>query len=98
MVLDRSVVPSHSGGNNEFQLSTDADSAETLKHEYNHTESISDIVVKAIKYCNENYIEDPIEILKYLQSVLVTGRKLDIVDLSEALDGDAKADFDWDYS
>lgn len=54
----------------------------------NHTESISNIVVKAIKYCNENYIEDPVEILKYLQSVLVTGRKLDIVDLTEALEGD----------
>lgn len=45
-------------------------------------------MVKAIKYCNENYIEDPVEILKYLQSVLVTGRKLDIVDLTEALEGD----------
>lgn len=85
VVLDRSVFPSQSGGNNEFQLSTEA---ETLKHEDNHTESISNIVVKAIKYCNENYIEDPVEILKYLQSVLVTGRKLDIVDLTEALEGD----------
>lgn len=53
VVLDRSVFPCHSGGNNEFQLSTEADSAGTLKHADNHTESISDIVVKAIKYCIE---------------------------------------------
>ncbi|XP_061188056.1 uncharacterized protein LOC133196140 [Saccostrea echinata] len=72
---------------------TATEPAETLKHEEeNFTESIPNsiqsIVDNAITYCKQKHIEDPVEILKYLQSTLVTGRKLDIEDLSSAHEGD----------
>lgn len=50
--------------------------------------SISNIIVEStVQYCTQNGIFDPTEILRYFQKKIVTGRKLDIVDETNLLEG-----------
>ena len=41
---------------------------------------INSVISKAINYCFTHDINDPTEILRYMQSVIVTGRKLEAID------------------
>ena len=41
---------------------------------------INSVISKAINYCFTHDINDPTEILRYMQSVIVTGRKLEATD------------------
>lgn len=50
-------------------------------------QSISNIVESTVQYCTQNGIFDPTEILRYFQKKIVTGRKLDIVDETNLLEG-----------
>ncbi|XP_061171814.1 uncharacterized protein LOC133181305 [Saccostrea echinata] len=49
--------------------------------------SIIDTATRAVQYCTAQQIQDPVDILRYLQSVLVIGRKLDIDDPSQPIEG-----------
>ncbi|XP_028409260.1 uncharacterized protein LOC114531853 [Dendronephthya gigantea] len=46
------------------------------------------IVQQCIDYCHEKNIEDPVEILRVAQQFIVTGRKLDVVSLTECVEGE----------
>nr|XP_034330272.1 uncharacterized protein LOC117690353 [Crassostrea gigas] len=46
------------------------------------------IIAKAIDYCISESIQDPVEILRYLQSVIVCGRQLEITDTTQCDEGD----------
>lgn len=50
-------------------------------------QSVSNIVESTVQYCTLNGIFDPTEILRYFQKKIVTGRKLDIVDETNLLEG-----------
>ena len=50
--------------------------------------SVDTIAESTIKYCKENAIENPVEILRYLQGVLVTGRPLEVENDSQCSEGD----------
>ena len=41
-----------------------------------------------VKFCQENSIVDPVEILRKIQQEMVTGRPLEIEDVSQCIDGD----------
>ncbi|KAL3871117.1 hypothetical protein ACJMK2_039136 [Sinanodonta woodiana] len=49
---------------------------------------VSLIVTKAIEYCRTGSISDPVEILKKLLDVIVTGRPLEVEDLTVCAEGD----------
>ncbi|KAL3841723.1 hypothetical protein ACJMK2_019829 [Sinanodonta woodiana] len=49
---------------------------------------VSLIVTKAIEYSRTGSISDPVEILKKLQDVIVTGRPLEVEDLTVCAEGD----------
>lgn len=46
------------------------------------------IIAKAIDYCISESIQDPVEILRYLQYVIVCGRQLEITDKTQCDEGD----------
>lgn len=46
------------------------------------------IIAKAIDYCISESIQDPVEILRYLQSVIVCGRQFEITDTTQCDEGD----------
>lgn len=46
------------------------------------------IIAKAIDYCISESIQDPVESLRYLQSVIVCGRQLEITDTTQCDEGD----------
>lgn len=50
-------------------------------------QTIEAVIATAIEYCLSHNIQDPVEMLRYLQSVIVRGRKLEIVDTSQCLEG-----------
>ena len=50
--------------------------------------SVHGIVDETADYCLEHGISDPIEILRYYQQKIVLGRKLDIEDDSEVIEGE----------
>lgn len=50
-------------------------------------QSIEPVIATAIEYCLSHNIQDPVEMLRYLQSVIVTGRNLEIEDTSQLLQG-----------
>lgn len=41
-----------------------------------------------VKFCQENSIVDPVEILRKIQQEMVTGRPLEIEDVSQYIEGD----------
>ena len=41
-----------------------------------------------VKFCKENSIVDPVEILRKIQQEMVTGRPLEIEDVSQCIEGD----------
>lgn len=41
-----------------------------------------------VKFCQENSIVDPVEILRKIQQEMVTGRPLEIEDVSQCIEGD----------
>ena len=41
-----------------------------------------------VKFCQENSIVDPVEILRKIQQEMVTGRPLEIKDVSQCIEGD----------
>ena len=47
-----------------------------------------DIVQQCIDYCREKKIEDPVEILRVAQQFIVTGRQLEVISLTECLEGE----------
>lgn len=60
----------------------------TLSHSNTSTEKSLHGAIKAcIAYCNEKEISEPVEILRQVQKYVVTGRKLEPTDESEALEG-----------
>jgi hypothetical protein len=46
------------------------------------------VIAKAIDFCISENIQDPVEILRYLQSVIVCGRKLEITDTTQCDEGE----------
>ncbi|CAC5407180.1 unnamed protein product [Mytilus coruscus] len=48
---------------------------------------IQDIIKNCIEYCREKNIQDPVEIVKKMQLEIVTGRPLEISNISEELTG-----------
>lgn len=62
---------------------------EKNKPEENETHSaIKAIIESAITYCLSQDIQNPVEMLRYLQSVVVTGRKLEIEDTTQCVEGE----------
>ena len=47
-----------------------------------------DCYTDCVNYCKSNGIENPVEILRYAQSLIVTGRPLDVQDVTVSLDGE----------
>lgn len=48
-----------------------------------------DLLAKhCVNYCRANGIENPVEILRYAQNLIVRGRPLDVQDVSESLEGE----------
>ena len=43
---------------------------------------------RCVNYCRANGIDNPVEILRYAQSLIVSGRPLDVQDVSETLEGE----------
>ena len=52
-------------------------------------ESIAQIVESTPKFCLEKRMSDPVDILRYYQSKILMGKKLDIEDISEGTEGDS---------
>ncbi|KAJ8313279.1 hypothetical protein KUTeg_009168 [Tegillarca granosa] len=52
------------------------------------TLTTKNIVQQVIKYCSDENISNPVEILRKLQTELVTGRPLEIEDITSCTDGD----------
>jgi len=50
--------------------------------------SVDLLAKRCVNYCRANGIENPVEILRYAQSVIVSGRPLDVQDVSESLEGE----------
>lgn len=46
------------------------------------------IIANDIDYCISESIQDPVESLRYLQSVIVCGRQLEITDTTQCDEGD----------
>jgi hypothetical protein len=51
-------------------------------------QDIAEVVELCAKYCQENRITDPVQVLKIYQPKLVTGRPLEIESVTEAIEGD----------
>lgn len=49
--------------------------------------SVCDVVKQAIQHCVSEGIANPVEILKYMQSIIVTGRRLEVGDISQCNEG-----------
>lgn len=49
--------------------------------------TVSDVEGMVKNYCKEKTIVDPVDILKSFQKHIVTGRKLDLVNNSETIEG-----------
>lgn len=49
---------------------------------------VLEIAKKTIQFCKNNNIDNPVEILKALQTDIVIGRPLEIVDVSESVEGE----------
>ena len=47
-----------------------------------------DCYTDCVNYCKSNGIENPVETLRYAQSLIVTGRPLDVQDVTVSLDGE----------
>eukprot|EP00794_Sanderia_malayensis_P001620 gene1620-1794_t len=63
---------------------------DTSTHSYTSCDKSLDGAIKAcIAYCKEKEISEPVEILRQVQKYVITGRKLEPTDESEALDGTA---------
>ena len=73
--------------NNTDDMMTTEDT-DTTKDANAEPESISEIVESVSEYCLGNTILDPVDILRYYQSRILMGRKLDIEDVSELTEGD----------
>ena len=50
--------------------------------------SVDVLAKRCVNYCRANGIENPVEILRYAQSVIVSGRPLDVQDVSQSLEGE----------
>ena len=51
-------------------------------------DDVNNITKEAVNYCRENGIENPIEILRYLQKVIVCGRALEVQDITDCNKGE----------
>lgn len=51
-------------------------------------ESVTDIVNSCVKYCIEQEVKDPVDILRIYQKRIVTGRQLDISSEAETIEGE----------
>ena len=51
-------------------------------------QSVDLIAKRCVNYCRANGIDNPVEILRYAQSLIVSGRPLDVQDVSETLEGE----------
>ena len=49
---------------------------------------VNDLAVKIVDYCTSHNIEDPVEMLRYFQKIMVEGRALGIRDVSRMEEGD----------
>ncbi|KAL5007947.1 hypothetical protein ScPMuIL_013528 [Solemya velum] len=49
--------------------------------------SVREVVKQAIQHCVFEDIANPVEILKYMQSIIVTGRRLEVDDISQCNEG-----------
>ncbi|KAK3582129.1 hypothetical protein CHS0354_017240 [Potamilus streckersoni] len=72
--------------NSSITSSTDNSSSATPSNDTDCP--ISVIVTKAIEYCRKGNISDPVEILKKLQDVIVTGRPVEVEDITVCAEGD----------
>ena len=51
-------------------------------------QSVDFLAEHCVNYCKSNGIENPVEILRYAQSLIVTGRPLDVQDITVSLEGE----------
>ena len=49
---------------------------------------VDDLATKVVGYCTSHNIEDPVEILRYFQKIMVEGRALGIQDVSSVEEGE----------
>ncbi|CAC5360331.1 unnamed protein product [Mytilus coruscus] len=49
---------------------------------------LEEILKYAIRYCNENNMENPVDVLRYIQCILVQGRPLDIEAIDSTIEGE----------
>lgn len=53
-----------------------------------NTVPVDDIVKKTVGYCTNHNIDDPVEILRYFQKVMVVGRALEVADVGDCAEGE----------
>lgn len=51
-------------------------------------QSVDSLAKRCVNYCKANGIENPVEVLRYAQSLIVTGRPLDVRDVTVSLEGE----------
>lgn len=74
-------------------MSEDDENMEVLcDKEDKRPENIDKVVTQAIKYCQVHEIDNnPVELLRHLQKVLVVGRALEISSLNDCLEGNVNS-------
>lgn len=61
---------------------------EKTEPDYTENQSVDLLAKDCVNYCKSNGIENPAEILHYAQSLIVTGRPLDVQDVTVNLEGE----------
>ena len=65
------------------------DTSFSIVNIYGHDDAkVDDLATKIVGYCTSHNIEDPIEILRYFQKIMVEGRALGIQDVSCVEEGE----------
>ena len=53
-----------------------------------HAQTVMDAVNKTVRYCEDENIINPVEIIRCFQNNIVLGRKLEILDLQDLIEGE----------
>ncbi|KAH3805255.1 hypothetical protein DPMN_133552 [Dreissena polymorpha] len=82
---DENIIPALDLQNENVVIQSDDNNSSTLDLQ---TRSINSIVAFAVEELVSKKIDNPVEMLRFLQSVVVTGRKLDIDSSTDSIDGE----------
>ena len=77
------VSISEEGSSTGFQTAMEENLADNTEDQ-----SVDLIAKRCVNYCRANGIDNPVEILRYAQSLIVSGRPLDVQDVSETPEGE----------